>query len=154
MKHPTDAKYVNMKPKTSLKRIEPFRENSHLQLKETIYSDELYNWQLGKAPWAVEKGGIGVPPTSLRLEQPWEKFSAQKIPDVKYFSDAAEALQSAKLLVLHFDKFLSQLDVSDKEMLRDLEIHSAMIKNSLNFCEHVVNEKQKLEKETESKLQS
>ena len=43
VKHPFDPKYVNLKPETSLKMIEPVRESKRTELKKTIYSDELYD---------------------------------------------------------------------------------------------------------------
>ena len=36
------------------------RENEQIDEKiNTIYSDELYPWPSGKAPWSLEKGGTG-----------------------------------------------------------------------------------------------
>ncbi len=45
---PTNRKYWDIKPQDSAREIEPYRENSDLELKETIYSDELYPWSQGR----------------------------------------------------------------------------------------------------------
>ena len=42
------------------------RENDKVESIKTIYSDELYPWPSGKAPWSLEQGGTGNPPTYAR----------------------------------------------------------------------------------------
>ena len=46
--------------------IEKYKENDQLNLISTTYSDELYPWTAGKAPWSVEQGGTGIVPTGAR----------------------------------------------------------------------------------------
>ena len=46
--------------------IESYKENHELQRISTTYSDEMYPWTAGKAPWSVEQGGTGVTPTGAR----------------------------------------------------------------------------------------
>jgi len=42
------------------------RENNALDKINTMYSDEMFPWTAGKAPWSVEQGGTGVVPTRAR----------------------------------------------------------------------------------------
>ena len=42
------------------------RENNQLGKINTMYSDEMFPWTAGKAPWSVEQGGTGNIPTILR----------------------------------------------------------------------------------------
>ena len=48
------------------KMAEKERENKNIEFITTIYSDELYPWLSGKAPWSLEQGGTGIPPTNAR----------------------------------------------------------------------------------------
>lgn len=51
-----------------LRKAKKHSEN-HLQLSSLIrtrMSDEEYPWPPGKAPWAVERGGSGIPPDGAR----------------------------------------------------------------------------------------
>jgi hypothetical protein len=43
--------------------LERVRENGRLDAIDTVYSDELYPWPAGKAPWSLEAGGTGVKPS-------------------------------------------------------------------------------------------
>ena len=49
-----------------LQMAEKERENKNIEFITTIYSDELYPWLSGKAPWSLEQGGTGIPPTNAR----------------------------------------------------------------------------------------
>jgi len=42
------------------------RENMNLDKINTVYSDEMFPWTAGKAPWSVEQGGTGIVPTRAR----------------------------------------------------------------------------------------
>merc|ERR1719510_2831192 len=42
------------------------RENDKLDKINTTYSDEMFPWTAGKAPWSVEQGGTGIVPTRAR----------------------------------------------------------------------------------------
>ena len=55
-----------MNPRDMKSEIEKYTENHELQRIETTYSDEMYPWTAGKAPWSVEQGGTGVVPTGAR----------------------------------------------------------------------------------------
>ena len=48
------------------KMAEKERENKNIEFITTIYSDELYPWLSGKAPWSLEQGGTGIPPTNAQ----------------------------------------------------------------------------------------
>ena len=46
---------------------EKYKENDEVAQKiSTTYSDEMYPWTAGKAPWSVEQGGTGTIPTGVR----------------------------------------------------------------------------------------
>ena len=46
---------------------EKYKENDEVAQKiSTTYSDEMYPWTAGKAPWSVEQGGTGTIPTGAR----------------------------------------------------------------------------------------
>ena len=46
---------------------EKYKENDEVaQRISTTYSDEMYPWTAGKAPWSVEQGGTGTIPTGAR----------------------------------------------------------------------------------------
>ena len=46
---------------------ERYKENDEVAQKiSTTYSDEMYPWTAGKAPWSVEQGGTGTIPTGAR----------------------------------------------------------------------------------------
>ena len=49
-----------------LQMAEKEQENNKIEFITTIYSDELYPWLSGKAPWSLEQGGTGIPPTNAR----------------------------------------------------------------------------------------
>ena len=59
-----DVNLVNLQ-----EEIEKVKENGKSELITTIYSDELMPWPEGLAPWSVEQGGIGIPPTQVRKSQ-------------------------------------------------------------------------------------
>ena len=43
-----------------------WRENDKIDSKiTTIYSDDMYPWPSGKAPWSFEQDGVGFPPTYI-----------------------------------------------------------------------------------------
>ena len=58
-----------MNPRDLKAEIEKYTENHDLQKISTIYSDELYPWTAGKAPWSVEQGGTGIVPTGARNDK-------------------------------------------------------------------------------------
>jgi len=55
---------VNLSRDALLREVRPYRENNRRlsDLIKTKISDEEYSWPPGKAPWAAERGGNGVPP--------------------------------------------------------------------------------------------
>ncbi len=53
----------NFSPRDIADMAEKERENDQLDNIVTIYSDEKYPWPSGKAPWSLEQGGTGIPPT-------------------------------------------------------------------------------------------
>jgi hypothetical protein len=63
---PNNPKVLIMRPDQVKKEVEKHRENGNLSNIQTIYSDEMYPWPSGKAPWSAERGGTGIPPTGAR----------------------------------------------------------------------------------------
>ena len=59
-------RYMDMKSRDLKSEIEKYKENNELQRISTTYSDEMYPWTAGKAPWSVEQGGTGIVPTGAR----------------------------------------------------------------------------------------
>ena len=59
-------RYIDMSPNAINELIEEHRENENLQKISPLYSDELYPWTAGKAPWSIERGGTGIIPTEAR----------------------------------------------------------------------------------------
>ena len=55
-----------MKSRDLKSEIEKYKENNELHKISTTYSDEMYPWTAGKAPWSVEQGGTGIVPTGAR----------------------------------------------------------------------------------------
>ena len=49
---------------------------------KTIRSDEDYPWPPSKAPWAVELGGTGIPPSGARENFGKNKFKLDRIRDL------------------------------------------------------------------------
>jgi len=65
-----------------LRAARKMSENSEKlsDLIKTIRSDEDYPWPPSKAPWAVEKGGTGIPPTGARENFGKNKFKPTPAP--------------------------------------------------------------------------
>jgi len=61
-----DVAKAHFSPSQLKDMAEKARENNHTNWIDTIYSDDLYRWPSGKAPWSVEQGGTGVAPTYAR----------------------------------------------------------------------------------------
>ena len=57
---------MDLNPRDLKAEIEKYKENHDLQKISTTYSDEMYPWTAGKAPWSVEQGGTGIVPTGAR----------------------------------------------------------------------------------------
>ena len=61
----SDRDYGKMSSSELRRQAEIHSERNFDSIK-TIYSDELYPWPSGKAPWSRENGGTGIPPTYNR----------------------------------------------------------------------------------------
>ena len=61
-----DRDYSKMSSGELCKQAGKRSERGEWDLIKTIYSDELYPWPSGKAPWSLENGGTGNPPTYNR----------------------------------------------------------------------------------------
>jgi len=56
---------IDDNPRTIAKELAEFRQTDWSTIQRT-YSDELYPWEAGKAPWSVERGGTGEIPTGAK----------------------------------------------------------------------------------------
>jgi len=69
-KYPNNRKYIEGTLNAGFleREIENLnlRENNQLGKINTMYSDEMFPWTAGKAPWSVEQGGTGNIPTRAR----------------------------------------------------------------------------------------
>ena len=54
-----DVDKSHYKPAALKDLAEKYRENDNTDWIHTIYSDELYRWPSGKAPWSTEQGTVG-----------------------------------------------------------------------------------------------
>ena len=61
-----------------MREVEKYRENAELSGIITIYSDELYPWSGGKAPWSVERGGTGFKPTATLQAEGMRRMLIEK----------------------------------------------------------------------------
>jgi len=102
-----DVNLVNLE-----EEIEKVKENGKTELLATIYSDELMPWPEGLAPWSVEQGGIGIPPTSQL-----NKIKKQKQPDfqaptkkVELHMENLPSINSTRSLSAHYDAVAHLLD--------------------------------------------
>eukprot|EP00092_Neocalanus_flemingeri_P031563 GFUD01034274.1.p1 GENE.GFUD01034274.1~~GFUD01034274.1.p1 ORF type:complete len:402 (-),score=123.26 GFUD01034274.1:32-1237(-) len=84
-----DLRMVSLSQAELLRIAKEFNENNQKlsELIRTSRSDERYPWPPGKAPWAVERGGSGIPPDGARdnfgknghgalAEQEWPRSAA------------------------------------------------------------------------------
>ena len=62
-KFPDNPEYINIPKDKLLRETERLKENDDISGINTIYSDELYPWGPGKAPWSAEQGGTGFTPS-------------------------------------------------------------------------------------------
>lgn len=69
-KYPNNRSYIDQSLNQNYLEMEierlRLRENSQLNKINTVYSDEMFPWTAGKAPWCVEQGGTGNVPTNAR----------------------------------------------------------------------------------------
>ncbi len=66
--HPDDPRYLEMSKSALLSAVSRLRENERTGCIQTVYSEELYPWPAGKAPWSLEQGGMGIAPTASVYE--------------------------------------------------------------------------------------
>lgn len=102
-----DVNLVNLE-----EEMEKVKENGKTELLATIYSDELMPWPEGLAPWSVEQGGIGIPPT---LQQ--SKMKERKRPDLQAPTKKVELhvenmpnINSSRSLSAHYETVSHMLD--------------------------------------------
>jgi len=90
---------VNLSQAELLRKAKKHSEN-HMQLSSLIRtrrSDEEYPWPPGKAPWAVERGGSGIPPDGARDNYGKNSHGAQAGPVSKLPNALDERVSVAKL---------------------------------------------------------
>jgi len=115
----------NMSQADLLRAAKKHSEN-HQKLSDLILtrqSDEEYHWPPGKAPWAVEKGGSGIPPDGAR------DYSGHKKHDIK---------QKHKELVTEVDTKLPAPESvtppsSNDEAQRMMEVGRKLVEMAMGF---------------------
>ena len=93
-----DRDYSKVSSGELLKLAEKQNEQGEWELIKTIYSDELYPWPSGKAPWSLENGGTGNPPTYNRFRLSDREKALQPVISNE---DSKLILQVKALPVLH-----------------------------------------------------
>ncbi len=64
--HPLDPKYLDLNRSDMMQEVHKKRENENgLDLIDCVFSDELFPWPSGKAPWSQEMGGTGIAPSTI-----------------------------------------------------------------------------------------
>jgi len=127
-----DVNLVNLE-----EEIDKVKENGSTKLLATIYSDELMPWPEGLAPWNVEQGGIGIPPT---LQQ--NRMKKQKQPDfqaqtkkIEFHIENLPSINSSRSLMAHYEAVSHLLDevikfhkdhANDPEDAETLETYHAL----------------------------
>ncbi len=85
----------------------------------------------------MEKGGTGIPPTSVRFRSlPTTEVKIESI------SDARKCLDSVKKMLSEFEKFLTQISIHDKDL--NLTTHSDAIRAALSAFENILTQKESL----------
>lgn len=114
------------------KMAERERENEKIKLITTIYSDELYPWLSGKAPWSLEQGGTGIPPTNARTGDGISLKSEVKDP-VLQDSDSEEPTFHVRGLPPLTDAFSleARYDAMRKILLQTQNYHSRCVDDEI-----------------------
>ena len=101
------------------------KENDKMELLVTIYSDELMPWPEGMAPWDVEQGGTGIPPTSVERKRKKQKntnLSTAPKKKVEMHAQGLPEINSYRSLSAHYEAVSYLLDEAlkfQKDHLKD-----------------------------------
>lgn len=132
-----DVNLVNLQEET-----EKVKDNGKLELLVTIYSDELMPWPEGMAPWSVEQGGIGVPPTSVERRRRKQKntnvtaptkkveMHAQGLPEIKSYRALSASYEAVSHLLDEALKFHKD-HVKDPNDVASMKLVHAMAQANL-----------------------
>jgi len=115
---------IDDNPRKILKELEEFRQTDWAKI-QRIYSDEIYPWEAGKAPWSVEQGGTGTMPSGVK-----DKIKFRVVPGKGSGPGKGHGLDSkAGILPANIDSCASALeqislnDTSDVRKAMDLTLN-------------------------------
>lgn len=129
-------------------------ENDNPDLIDTIYSDEMYPWPSGKAPWSLEQGGTGHPPTYGRSGQIYARVkkdpdAGSRSPgtrgvshDVTFNVKGLPSLLDAKALDAHYESMLNILkramtfhksNAIDQDSAQDVSVLNGLIETNIQL---------------------
>ena len=130
-KFPADSKYQNIETQDLPLVVEEFRENSNLELMETVDGDEFHqrSCQAGQELKSDEKAQAGISSTSRR-----DKTSTGENPDIRNSSGALRALTSVRRLVTCIDMFLAR----NEEIAGDHRAASEAVRDSFEMYEKMI----------------
>jgi len=93
---------------------------------KTIRSDEDYPWPPSKAPWAVEQGGTGIPPTGAR-----ENFGKTKYKPTPAPSSPREAESSREVKLPGLSSL--RTPSNDEEAQKMIEVGRRLVSMAMGF---------------------
>jgi hypothetical protein len=126
-----DVNLVNLE-----EEIENVKENGKTELLATVYSDELMPWPVGLAPWSVEQGGIGIPPTiqQNKVKEPKEpkkvELHIENLPNINSSRSLSANYKAVSQLLDEVIKFHAD-HAKDPEDADELKIVHALSQATL-----------------------
>lgn len=139
-------------------KIEQLKENgAEARLIRTIYSDELYPWSSGKAPWSIEQGGTGIAPTNARnsltikseiSQANGQTKAKQTTPavfnisssDIKNFKDLKAGYEAARMVIDDVSKFLED-NLEHPEDQVKVSMYKSLLKTNLDLLSDLAEER-------------
>ena len=135
-----DRDYSKISSGELLKLAEKQNEQGEWELIKTIYSDELYPWPSGKAPWSLENGGTGNPPTFSRFRLSDREKALQPVISNE---DSKLILQVKALPVLHTYDDLNTCYSTAKRLIKKAtdyqryELKNQQLRTDLDDLKHM-----------------
>jgi len=134
-----DVDLTKITPSELQSRADKWRENDKIDSSiDTIYSDEMYPWPSGKAPWSLEQGGTGNPPTYARdfrraknansliiKPDPDRRAAETDAPKAIFHVKGLPMLHDAKALEAMYDAMKNLLDQASSFHERHVEDETA-----------------------------
>ena len=136
-----DVDLTKITPSELQSRADKWRENDKIDSSiDTIYSDEMYPWPSGKAPWSLEQGGTGNPPTYARdfrraknansliiKPDPDRRAAETDAPKAIFHVKGLPMLHDAKALEAMYDAMKNLLDQASSFHERHVEDETARV---------------------------